>query len=268
MGAGRRLALGYALVVVSLFAVILACAEAVRRQGAIVPPPGVFYRCPSWLFAPYNVWCSRNTQGGDFQFPSKAVHFPSHRLLEDNWEAIRDEALAVYRGGSAGRIQGDPFFEKIADAGWRRFYLKWYGPTGPDARRLCPLTAALLDRLPEVRLAMFSILEPGSVIRPHVGPSKGAKRYHLGLSCPPEAQIVVDGAPYSWRDGEGVLFDDTFFHEVRNGSATQARVVLFCDVDTRMATPGAARVNRWVLDRLAPLTTRTNDAIEADAGRE
>jgi beta-hydroxylase len=186
--------------------------------------------------------------------------------LEANWGAIRGEAMALYRGGKAGLIKGDPFFTRIADDGWRRFYLRWYGPIQQEARELCPATSALLDQLPEVRLAMFSFLAPGSKIVEHTGPSKGAKRYHLGLSCPPEARIVVDGAPYSWKDGEGVLFDDTFVHSVENASADQARVVLFCDVDTKLRGPLADSLNRQLLGWLAPLTTRTNDATEKKAG--
>lgn len=261
MGRGAaRAALYLALAVAVL---LFASAECLRRRGADPAPAAVFYAGPSWLLAPYNLWVGARSLGGDAPFPSKALHFPAHGVLEANWEAIRGEALALYAGGRAGRIRGDAFFRRIADDGWRRFYLKWYGPTDPEARRLCPRTTALLDALPEVRLAMFSFLEPGAAIRPHVGPSKGAKRYHLGLSCPPEARIVVDGREYHWRDGEGVLFDDTFLHSVENRSPDRVRAILFCDVDTRFRSPGAAAVNRWVLDRLAPLTTRSNDRVEA-----
>jgi beta-hydroxylase len=266
-GPGWGLALAVAALVVAVVAMILASSEANRRQGRVRAPARDYY-WPNWrqhLIMPYNRWVSWNTEGGDAPFPALETHFPRHRLLGDAWEAIRDEAMALYRRGQAGLIRGDDFFTRIADDGWRRFYLKWYGPLGDDARRLCPRTCALLDQLPEVRLAMFSFLDPGSVIRPHTGPSKGAKRYHLGLACPPEAAITVDGTPYSWREGEGVLFDDTYYHEVANRSATEVRAVLFCDVETRMKTPRAQRANRWLLDRFGPFTTRTNDATEARA---
>jgi beta-hydroxylase len=109
---------------------------------------------------------------------------------------------------------------------------------------------------------MFSILEPGSVIRPHSGPFKACLRYHLGLSCPPEAQILVDGIPYSWRDGEDVLFDDNYVHEVVNRSDTEPRIILFCDVERKMTTPTATRLNRAVCRTFGPLTTRSNDKTE------
>jgi beta-hydroxylase len=86
---------------------------------------------------------------------------------------------------------------------------------------------------------------------------------HLGLSCPPEAAILVDGRRYSWRDGEDVLFDDTYVHEVANESATRPRVVLFCDVEARMAGPLSDWAARKACDLFGPLTTRANDKTEA-----
>jgi beta-hydroxylase len=267
MASGAGCARAYALGIVFILGLFFVSSELIRNQGAEVFPFIPYYRNPGWVLAPYNIWCRSRTEGGDCQFPSKEVHFPRHGVLEENWEAIRGEALALYERGKAGLIKGDQFFTRIADDGWRRFYLRWYGPIQSDARELCPVTSALLDNLPEVRLAMFSFLAPGSKIIPHTGPSKGAKRYHLGLSCPPEAQIIVDGEAYSWKDGEGVLFDDTYVHSVENRSAKAPRVVLFCDVDTKLEGRLANTLNRHLLSWLAPLTTRTNDATEKKAGR-
>jgi beta-hydroxylase len=251
-----------ALVVVLIIVAAAACAEAVRRQGCIRPAPRDFYRSSSALLAPYSLWCARRSAGGAPPFPPMEVHFPRHTVLRDAWREIRAEALAIHAQGHAKKIKGDLFFTTIADDNWKRFYIKWYGPAGADARALCPRTCALLDALPEVHLAMFSILEPGAVIRPHTGPFKACLRYHLGLSCPPEARILVDGAPYTWRDGEDVLFDDTYIHEVANGSATQPRVVLFCDVERAMTGRVAARINHAICRAFGPLTTRANDKTE------
>jgi beta-hydroxylase len=247
---------------VILIACFAFCGEAVRRQGRVRLAPREFYTSASFPLAPFNLWCARRTAGGDSPFPPMAAHFPRHGVLRASWEAIRDEALALHARGLAPKIKGDLFFRTIADDGWKRFYLKWYGPPGDDARALCPRTVALLEGLPEVRLAMFSILEPGARIRPHTGPFKASIRYHLGLSCPPEAQILVDSRPYSWRDGEDVLFDDTYVHEVLNGSSAKPRVVLFCDVERQMMGPLSNWVAQKACDLLGPLTTRANSKNE------
>ena len=43
-------------------------------------------------------------------------------------------------------------------------------------------------------------------------------------------RIIVDGEPYSWRDGEPVMFDETFIHIAENRSDV-TRIILFCDVE-------------------------------------
>lgn len=63
------------------------------------------------------------------------------------------------------------------------------------------------------------------MLRPHVGPQKTVFRYHLGLIVPEPAlaNITVGGVTYSWREGEGVVFDDTFEHSARNLGTSPVR---------------------------------------------
>lgn len=108
---------------------------------------------------------------------------------------------------------------------------------------------------------MFSILEPGSKITPHAGPFKGCIRYHLGLNCPKNAYIKVDGIKYNWKNGKDILFDDTFVHEVNNDS-DELRIILFCDIERKMRDTFSQKINSKVIEYLAPLTTRINDFQE------
>ena len=103
---------------------------------------------------------------------------------------------------------------------------------------------------------MFSVLAPGAVIRPHKGIFKGCLRYHLGLVTPNSDAccIEVAGEKYSWRDGEGVLFDDTFVHHVRNDTSS-VRIVLFCDILRPLNFVGRL-VNAVCLRALGPMTHR------------
>ena len=52
----------------------------------------------------------------------------------------------------------------------------------------------------------------------HRDPFAGSLRYHLGLVTPNSdaCRIWVDGQEYSWRDGEAVMFDETFIHWAEN----------------------------------------------------
>jgi hypothetical protein len=61
---------------------------------------------------------------------------------------------------------------------------------------------------------MFAELPPGAKLNPHRDPFAGSMRYHLGLATPNDDRcfIEVDGERHSWRDGEGVIFDETYIH--------------------------------------------------------
>ena len=140
----------------------------------------------------------------------------------------------------------DAGFNSFAKAGWKRFYLKWYGDAHPSAQRLCPRTTELLRGIPNVSAAMFATLPPGGVLNPHKDPYAGSMRYHLGLVTPNDdaCWIEVDGQPYSWRDGEGVIFDETFIHKAENRTDVE-RLILFCDVARPMRFRFARSFNRW-----------------------
>jgi beta-hydroxylase len=178
---------------------------------------------------------------------------PELSLLRTHWEAIRDEALALHDAGLISSPAGyeDAGFNSFFRHGWKRFYLRWYGETLPSAERLAPRTLELLSRLPSVRAAMFVRMAPRSRLPLHRDPYAGSLRYHLGLRTPnsDKCTIFVDGEPYFWRDGEDVLFDETYVHYARNDTA-EDRFILFCDVERPMRSAAFARMNRLVGDHL------------------
>ena len=174
--------------------------------------------------------------------------FPELRPLQENWQEIRDEALSLLRAGEIKRSEqhNDAGFNSFFKSGWKRFYLKWYGDSHPSAALLCPKTTALLQGIGSVKAAMFAELPPGSRLVRHRDPYAGSLRYHLGLSTPndPACFISVDGERYHWRDGEAVMFDETYIHHAENAS-DKDRIILFCDVERPMKYRWAAAFNRW-----------------------
>lgn len=128
----------------------------------------------------------------------------------------------------------DPGEKAISDTtekNWNVFMIYLLGYQLEDARLLCPTLCQLLKGIPNLIQAFFSILEPGKSIPLHEGPYLGYLRYHLGIHIPKNnpPQIVVNKQPYTWREGEAVLFDDSWPHEVRNTS-DDYRAVLIVDV--------------------------------------
>jgi beta-hydroxylase len=175
--------------------------------------------------------------------------FPELSVLQDNWPIIREEGLRLIemKKIKASEQNNDAGFNSFFKTGWKRFYLKWYDASHPSAERLCPQTYALLQGIPSVKAAMFAELPPGAKLNPHRDPFAGSMRYHLGLATPNDDRcfIEVDGQRYSWRDGQGVIFDETYIHWAENASDSD-RLILFCDVERPMRFGWMQAVNRWL----------------------
>ncbi|SAK82303.1 aspartyl/asparaginyl beta-hydroxylase [Caballeronia fortuita] len=175
--------------------------------------------------------------------------FPELAPLGAQWETIRAEALALHE---ASKIQAadkynDIGFNSFFRRGWRRFYLKWYDRPHPSAVAMCPNTLAILQTIPTVKAAMFAMLPPGGTLTLHRDPYAGSLRYHLGLVTPNQdgCAIVVDGERYSWRDGEAVVFDETYLHWAENRT-DKDRIILFCDIERPMKYRWAQAFNHVV----------------------
>ena len=200
----------------------------------------------STLLAPYNVLMYAFSA-----VPTKPYlemkNFPEMATLRDNWETIREEARTLLGGGGlkAASDHVDIGFNSFFQRGWRRFYLKWYDAPPASARALCPKTVALLESIPSVNAAMFALLPPGARLNEHRDPSAASLRYHLGIMTPNDDRcyINVDGQAYSWRDGQDVMFDETYLHFAENRT-DQTRLILFCDVERPLHTPVIRGLNR------------------------
>ena len=183
-------------------------------------------------------------------------------ILRNNWEVIRDEALSLSEDGEIKAADGlnDAGFNSFFRHGWTRFYLKWYGDPLPSAVRKCPKTLEVLKQTPSIKAAMFASLPSGGKLMPHRDPFAGSLRYHLGLKTPnsDECYILVDGQKHSWRDGEDVLFDETYIHEAHNRTE-ENRIILFCDVTRPMKIKLIDRFNLFMSNTLVSASATKNE---------
>jgi len=71
-------------------------------------------------------------------------------------------------------------------------------------------------------------LHPGATILPHCGPSNARLRLHLPIALSPGATIRVGGeARRAWAEGEPLVLDDSFEHDVRHrGDAPRVLLIL------------------------------------------
>ena len=191
--------------------------------------------------------------------------FPELKTLQDQWQVFRDEALhlAAMQKIKAAENHDDIGFNSFFKNGWKRFYLKWYEASHPSAAEWCPRSVAILKSLPSVKAAMFAELPPGGQLNRHRDPYAGSLRYHLGLSTPnhDDCYIDVDGIRHSWRDGEAVVFDETYLHEAHNRTS-QNRIILFCDIERPVRQSWVAALNRWFSRVVMSAASAPNDASD------
>jgi beta-hydroxylase len=190
------------------------------------------------IFTPLNCLLYMTTLPRGSKAVLNPADFPELDLLRQNWQTIRDEGLELLRQnyfdstkrpGTAGYF--DVGFRTFFKYGWSRFYINWYGYTHHSAIRLCPRTVEILQRVPAVHGAMFAYLPGRAQLTRHADPVAISLRYHLGLATPNSDAcfINVDGHNQSWRDGEVLMFDETYLHYVRNDTDSD-RLILMCDV--------------------------------------
>ena len=178
--------------------------------------------------------------------------FPWAADVEAEWPLIRRELDAVLT--RKGEL---PAFHEISsevrsissDRNWKTFFLCGYGIKSEEAIRQCPETWRILQKIPGMKSAMFSIFEPGKHLPPHRGPYNGVLRFHLGLIVPNEPDkigIRIADTLCHWQEGKALIFDDAYEHEAWNHS-DGVRVVLFVDFEKPLRFPGRL-TNRAVLN--------------------
>jgi beta-hydroxylase len=165
--------------------------------------------------------------------------------LEADWKSVRRELDGLLQRRellpAIQEIQPDQYNLSKGDL-WKTCFLFGYDARSERNCARCPETVRLLDAIPGVVLAWFSILAPGTHIPRHAGITKGLVRCHLGLVVPREpgrCEMEVDGTLNRWEEGRLLLFDDSRRHEVWNETA-QERAILLCDVVRPMRRPGRA----------------------------
>lgn len=118
---------------------------------------------------------------------------------------------------------------------WSAFFFWKHGRLNEENAARCPGTAALLQRMPLLRLegrapnAFFSLLAPGTRIPPHNGVTNARATVHLPLIVPAGCGFRVGAETRTWKSGRAWAFDDTIEHEAWNDS-NEPRLILIFDV--------------------------------------
>nr|WP_246206432.1 aspartyl/asparaginyl beta-hydroxylase domain-containing protein [Propylenella binzhouense] len=197
--------------------------------------------------------------------------FPWVAEVEREWHLIRRELdqVLVRKDELPGfhEIAGD-VASISADRNWKTYLFYAYGHRSDAAIRQCPETWRILQKIPDLQSALFSIFEPGKHLPPHRGPYNGVLRFHLGLLVPDEPDkiaIRVRDEVCHWQEGRGLVFDDAYEHEAWNHS-DKVRVVLFVDFAKPLRFPGSL-VN-WLVLNMAFFTPFIREGYKAQKSWE
>jgi ornithine lipid ester-linked acyl 2-hydroxylase len=154
------------------------------------------------------------------------------KILEDNWNIIRDEMSNFIDGNEEILLSSSnpPYLSN--PYAWKNVYFfNFMWKYHKNCSRF-PKTYALLSSVPNLTFAEFTVLEPNSKILPHIGETNATIRGHLGISIPykyPTMGIHVGDDEKGWENGKVLLFSDAHRHYVWNRS-NKRRFVLVFDV--------------------------------------
>ncbi|MEP2989281.1 MAG: aspartyl/asparaginyl beta-hydroxylase domain-containing protein [Parasphingorhabdus sp.] len=116
---------------------------------------------------------------------------------------------------------------------WGAYYFWRSGEPQSDHLAKCPRTVAALERapIPQIKerspMALYSVLEPGTHIAPHFGLLNTRLICHIPLMLPSDCALRVGSETRPWKDGEALIFDDSFEHEAWNRSKERRVILLF-----------------------------------------
>lgn len=175
----------------------------------------------------------RHSLVGHDAFPDMSL-FPWTVAIEDRWHEIREELNCLFDDEIP-----IPALEEITenqrqltdDRKWKAYFFVALGRRAESNIKRCPRTWQILQNIPGLKTALFSIIEPGKELKGHRGPYNGLLRYHLAILIPEPRQgcyLTVNGITIHWTEGKSEVFDDTYWHSAAN-TTNHNRVVLFAD---------------------------------------
>jgi hypothetical protein len=154
--------------------------------------------------------------------------------------AMREELLAILANGKdfAPYVEANSDRPRAAnplldDPSWGAFYFWRNGKIVEENAARCPATMAALALAPmpiidqRSPIALWSLLKPGTHIQPHHGLLNTRLICHIPLIIPGDCALRVGNEVREWREGEALVFDDSFEHEAWNRSHSTRVVLLF-----------------------------------------
>lgn len=166
--------------------------------------------------------------------PSRPIHdptgFPWMPHVRAHVPDFQAELFALERAQRDGTFHTVwPDFTERGE--WAALWLRLYGHEYNANAELAPRTLAALDPVPGLAGWLgFSAMAPHTHVAPHCGVTNAKLRCHVPLELVPGgSRMRVGDSVHYWTEGEVLVFDDSFEHEVWNDS-DKRRVLLIFDI--------------------------------------
>lgn len=179
--------------------------------------------------------------------------FPFLLKLEENFQVIREELLSLLENQQENQwLKTFPnYVISEQEKAWKVFTFLFFQMKSLKHAQLCPKSAELIYSISEIISCDFSFMEPKTHILPHKGYTKMVLRCHLPLIVPANEKcaIRVGEKTHVWKEGELVIFDDSFEHEAWNNS-DDIRVVLMFDIPNPNWNYSATEISAYKIEKM------------------
>ncbi|HKC67117.1 MAG TPA: aspartyl/asparaginyl beta-hydroxylase domain-containing protein [Bacteroidia bacterium] len=196
----------------------------------------------------------------DFKFTDKNPRFFYDtgqflflKPLVDNFSVIKEELLNLLAADKENQwMRTFPSYVKSDSyKAWKIFSFIFFYMKFPSHAKLCPKTAELVYSIPEILSCDYSFMKPHTHIMPHKGYTRMALRCHLPLIVdnPELCKLRVGNEIVHWKEGELIIFDDSFDHEAWNNS-DRNRVVLMFDIPNPLWGYSSYEISKYKIEHI------------------
>jgi len=138
-------------------------------------------------------------------------------------------SVTSFNAGKGGGIGGGKWVWAATNGFWQE--LDEDGCASTTMPSACSLLGEIARTVPRLKIkrAGYSAISGETFLRPHCGWSNGQLKFHVGLKVPRVegrhcSSITVGDETRHWEEGEVLMFDDSYLHEVSH-ECQEERVV-------------------------------------------
>jgi aspartyl/asparaginyl beta-hydroxylase (cupin superfamily) len=195
----------------------------------------------------------------EFEFTNKnpkffydPADFSFLQPLISNFDLIKNELLSLVEQGPEDQWMNTfpHYVSSDKMKAWKVFSFIFFNMKLPRHAELCPKTAELVYSIPEILSCDYSYLTPNTHVKPHKGYSRMVLRCHLPLIVPEgDVCLRVGNETKKWKEGELMIFDDSFEHEAWNRT-NEKRIVLMFDIPNPLWGYTAYEISKYKIENM------------------